>query len=376
MRRVCYVSGTRADFGLMARALDLAQRSGRVEVSVCVTGAHLSPAYGATVHEIEATGLRIAGRVPVNLDGTTGAVMAKALGAELIGITEILERDRPDLVLVLGDRSEMLAGALAAIHLNIPVAHVHGGERSGTVDEPIRHAISKLSHIHLVATTVSRERLIRMGELAENIIVTGAPGLDGIKSLVQKTRAELCDIYGLQPDRPISLILYHAVLQEAGEADRQMQEIMEAVKECDVQVLALMPNSDAGGQAIGQVLQRYASQQRFRVVTHLERSDFLSWMAAADVMVGNSSSGIIEAASLGLRVVNVGDRQRLRERNENTLDVPPDAGKIAAAIRSSLAAGRSHGHNVYGDDGAAARIVDALVTLPITPELLNKANAY
>ena len=376
MRRVCYISGTRADFGLMARTLDLAQRSGRVEVSVCVTGTHLSPPFGETVHEIEATGLRIAGRVPVNLDGTTGAVMAKALGAELIGITEILERDRPDLVLVLGDRSEMLAGALAAIHLNIPVVHIHGGERSGTVDEPIRHAISKLSHIHLVATTESRERLIRMGELAEKIIVTGAPGLDGIKSLVQKTRAELCDIYGFQADQPIALVLYHATLQEVSEAGRQMQEIMKAVKECNLQVLALMPNSDAGGDAIGQVLQHYASQRGFHVATHLERGDFVSWMAAADVMVGNSSSGIIEAASLGLRVVNVGDRQRFRERNENTLDVPPDAGKITAAIRSSLAAGRSHGHNVYGDDGAAARIVDALVTLPITPELLNKANAY
>lgn len=376
MRRVCYISGTRADFGLMAHTLDLAQRSGRLEVSVCVTGAHLNPAFGETVHEIEAAGLCISGRVPVSLDGTTGAVMAQALGAELIGITEVLERDRPDLVLVLGDRSEMLAGALAAIHLNIPVAHIHGGERSGTVDEPIRHAISKLSHIHLVATTESRERLIRMGELAEKIIITGAPGLDGITRLVHKTRAELCDTYGFQENKSIALVLYHAILQEADAADQQMQEIMEAVKECDVQVLALMPNSDAGGLVIGQVLQHYASQLGFRVVTHLERSDFVSWMAAADVMVGNSSSGIIEAATFGLRVVNVGDRQRFRERNQNTLDVQPDAGKIAAAIRRSLAAGRGQWRNVYGDDGAAARIVETLAALPITPDLLNKANAY
>jgi len=163
-RKICYVSGTGADFGLIASTLQLAAVRPGLEVSVCVTGMHLSPTFGSTVTEIEAAGLRICDRIPVDVETASGASMAFALGHELIGLTTVFARERPDVVMVLGDRGEMLAGALAAIHLNIPVVHVHGGERSGTVDEPVRHAISKLSHYHFVSTEGARERLVRMKE--------------------------------------------------------------------------------------------------------------------------------------------------------------------------------------------------------------------
>lgn len=376
MRRICYISGARADFGLMRHTLLRAQRSGSLEISVCVTGAHLSERYGETVKEIESSGLRICGRVPSDLDGSTGGRMAKAIGTQLVGITDVLEREKPDLVLLLGDRGEMLAGVLAAIHLNIPVAHIHGGERSGTVDEPVRHAISKLSHFHLVATAAARERLVRMGERPEHVVVTGAPGLDGLKEMVRCGRGELCRAQSLVADRAVALVIFHPVLQEAAQAGRQMREIMEAVRACDVQALVFKPNSDAGGQEIGRVIDAYVGDPDVRVLTHLERGDFVSWMAAADVMVGNSSSGIIEAASLGLHVVNVGERQRYRDRSANTVDVVPEADAIVDALRRALAAGRGDWNNVYGDGKAADRIVDSLLKLRITPELLMKANAY
>lgn len=375
-RKICYITGTRADFGLMARTLCLAQESGRLEVSVCVTGAHLRSEFGETVREIEESGLRIIARIPADVDGTTGAVMAKAIGKELIGITEALDRERPDLVLVLGDRGEMLAGALAAIHLNIPVVHLHGGERSGTVDEPVRHAISKLSHFHFVATKNARERLVRMGERPEHVIVTGAPGLDGLTTVKRVGRAEQCAAYGFDPGRPVALVVYHPVLQEIELAGRQAEQLMNAVVECNVQALIFMPNSDAGGREIGRVLQRYADWPDIRLLTHLGRAEYISWMAVADVMVGNSSSGIIEAASMGLRVVNVGARQRYRERNANTVDVTLESTSVVEAIRAALTAGRGYWQNIYGDEGAAERIIENLIRLPITSELLNKANAY
>jgi GDP/UDP-N,N'-diacetylbacillosamine 2-epimerase (hydrolysing) len=376
MRRVCYISGTRADFGLMARTLLLAQQSNALEVSVCVTGMHLSPLYGHTVGEIEASGLRICGTVPAELDGTSGMVMAKALGQELIGMTDVLAREQPEIVIVLGDRGEMLAGALAAIHLNIPIVHIHGGERSGTIDEPVRHAISKLSHYHFVATEAARERLIRMGEIPGHIFVTGAPGLDDLKNLAHCTRSELCGGVGFEQSRPVALVVFHPVLQEAGLAGAQMLEVMRAVFALNLQAVCMEPNSDAGGSEIVRVLRQYTDHPDVRVFTHLGREEFASWMATADVMIGNSSSGIIEAPTLGLPVVNVGSRQQFRERSENVIDAPAEEQAIIVATKNVLKNGRKQWTNPYGKDDVAEKVVGLLNELPINPQLLQKSNAY
>ncbi len=376
MRKICYVSGTRADFGLMSRTLKLAQQNGELDVSVCVTGMHLCKLFGNTVSEIETSGLRICGRVPVELDGSTGATMARALGQEIIGMTEIFTRDRPDLVVVLGDRGEMLAAALTALHLNIPVVHIHGGERSGTIDEPVRHAISKLSHYHFVATDAARERLIHMGEIADHIFVTGAPGLDDLKGLVRRTRSELCAEIGLDESRLVALVVFHPVLQEAAQAGAQMQEVMRAVFALNLQAVLLEPNSDAGGREIVRVLRQYADHPDMRVFTHLPREDFASWMAAADVMIGNSSSGIIEAPTLGLPVVNVGNRQQLRERSGNVVDVSAKEQAIVTAARNVLETGRRQWKNVYAKEAVAEKMTRLLIGLPISSELLLKSNAY
>ena len=376
MRRVCYVSGSRADFGLMTRTLRLAQSHPALEISVCVTGQHLAPGFGDTVHDVEASGLRICARIPVRLDGSTGATMARAVGHELLGMVDTFETEQPDLVMVLGDRGEMLAGALAALHLNIPVVHLHGGERSGTVDEPVRHAISKLAHFHFVTTPGARERLVRMGEAPEHVHVTGAPGLDGLADDARVGREQLCERLGLDPRRPVALVVFHPVVQEAEDAGRQMEAILSAVEACGLQAVCLAPNSDAGGQRIRAVLAGRPQRSDLRLLEHMDRISFVSWMSAADVMVGNSSSGIIEAASVSLPVVNVGSRQRQRERSANIVDVEADAGAFAAAIGHWQGKPRGPWPNVYGDGRAGERIDALLADLELSPAVLSKCNRY
>lgn len=376
-KNICYITGTRADYGLMTSTLKEIAAHPALSLTILATGMHLSPKYGLTVREIEADGFTLCGRVETPVDQPSGVAMARGIGIMLQAFVDILAAQRPDAVLLLGDRGEMLAGALAAIHLNIPVVHVHGGERSGTVDEPVRHAISKLSHWHCVATEQSRERLLRMGEAAQQIVVTGAPGLDGLTALASRDRAMLCEGVGFDAARALALMVFHPVLQEAPQAGAQAAAILDALLGAGAQVLALMPNADAGGDAVRATLATYAERHPgVHVLTHLPRPDFVSWMAAADLMVGNSSSGIIEAASFGTPVINVGLRQNLRERNANVRDVAAKPQALAQAVRDALVRGRHAPANVYGDGHAGARIVALLAALRVTPEILLKTNAY
>jgi len=376
VRRICYVSGTRADFGLMQSTLQAIDASPGLALDIVATGMHLSERFGLTVREIEAAGLNVAARIPVDIEQSTGATMARNLAKSLEGCVDAFERLRPDMVLLLGDRGEMLAGALAAIHLNIPVAHIHGGERSGTVDEPVRHAISKLSHFHFTATQDARERLIRMGERADRIFVTGAPGLDGLQQLATLDRVTLCKNMQFDPAGKLALFVYHPVLQEASTAAAEARALLEACLNRGFQVIALMPNSDAGSEAVRNVLTDYGSHPRVRVIAHLPRAEFVSWMAACDVMTGNSSSGIIEAASFGTPVLNIGLRQNLRERNANVTDVVNMGDKLDEALGIALQRGRFPPQNLYGDGHAGERIVALLGSLDISSSVLLKANEY
>lgn len=377
MRHVCYVSGTRADFGLMRRTLEAVHAAADLRLSIVATGMHLDERYGLTVRDIEAAGLPVAATLPMDGSGEpTGSAMARDISRMLARMVDAFERLRPDLVLLLGDRGEMLAGAIAALHLNISIAHVHGGERSGTIDESVRHAISKLSHFHFAATAQSRERLVRMGEAPAQVFVTGAPGLDGIVQDAGIPRADLLAGQRFDPARPVAILVFHPVVQEAAEGGRVATLLLNRLLRQGFQVLALRPNSDAGSAAVRAALDRQAGHADVRVITHLGRNAFLSWLAAADVMVGNSSAGIIEAASFGLPVVNVGSRQNLRERNANVVDVESLAQAVDDALARVRRQGRLPRQNVYGDGQAAGRIVELLRTLPLDPSILAKANAY
>lgn len=375
-RKVCYVTGTRADFGLMRSTLTALRDSEAIELSIVVTGMHLSDKYGRTVDDIKAADLPINATVELDFESATGAEMARNLGTMVAGFVDAFLRLAPDLVLVLGDRGEMLAAALSAVHLNIPVAHIHGGERSGTIDESIRHAISKLSHFHFVSTAESRDRLVRMGEQAANVYLTGAPGLDGIDALAIRSREELLRNAGLDHTRPVALMVYHPVVQEAATGAAGASEIINILLARGIQLVALKPNSDAGSEQIRAVLEARTAHSDVLIATHFPRELFVSWMAAADLMIGNSSAGIIEAASFGTPVINIGSRQNLRERNINVIDVTVDLVAIEGAIERALEHGRHDRRNVYGDGRTVDRIVQLIESLSLDPSVMMKSNAY
>lgn len=379
MRRICYISGTRADFGLMRPTLEAIRERSDLSLWVLATGMHLSSAHGHTVDEIDEAGLHIAARVEVPLEPATGATMARNIGIMLGAFVDAMEADRPDIVLLLGDRGEMLAGAMAGVHLNIPVAHVCGGERSGTVDEPVRHAISKLSHLHFTATKAARDRLIRMGEAETHVQVVGAPGLDGLADGPFASRDEVLRDHGLDPSRPFALLVYHPVLQKASSSAADAQRLLRQLEAADCQILALMPNADAGSEGVRQTLLKTVGRPGFALRTHLPRGRFIEAMRVADLMIGNSSSGITEAASFGTPVLNVGPRQNLRERNANILDVPHTDAALSKGIRAQLERGRYPTHNIYrhAEGGRAAdRIAAGLASAVLDARLLMKVNQY
>ena len=376
MRKICYVTGTRADFGLMRATLESIHSRSALELSLLVTGMHLSPKYGETWREIADVGLTIGVKVPVNLTGSSGSEMAIALGEQVIGFTKALEQIEPDIVLLLGDRGEMLAGAIAALHLNIPIVHIHGGELSGTVDESIRHAISKLSHYHFTSTNKSRERLVRMGEKPEHIFVTGAPGLDAIYKAEFLDRESLLMEYGLDGDAPFLLVLFHPVVQQVDEAENQTVLLLDAVVESEMQSLIIMPNADAGSKVIEKVISNYSKHKKIFTALHVPREKFLSLMKFSEVLIGNSSSGIIEAASLGTPVVNVGDRQQCRERNMNVIDVDFKKANICSAIQKAKKLKGEDWVNVYGDGKTTGLIVNKLLEISLSSTVLEKVNAY
>jgi len=226
MRKLCYITGTRADFGLMKTVLIAINKHPALDLSLVVTGMHLIGKYGDTISEIEQSGLNIVARIPVALYGQSGLEMSLAMAEQIKQMTLVFQENKPDIVLLLGDRGEMLAAAIVALHLNIPIVHIHGGERSGTIDESMRHAISKIAHFHFVASDESRERLIRMGEAEDSVFVTGAPGLDEVYRLSLLDKAALLNKYQLDVQQGFLLILFHPVVQDEADAGRQMEMLL------------------------------------------------------------------------------------------------------------------------------------------------------
>ena len=374
LRKVIYLSGTRADFGLMQSSLVLLAKV--ADLRIAVTGMHLAAGFGQTIDDIRAAGLRICGEVPIDVTTRTAQSMSSSIGECLIGITSLLQLEKPDLLVLLGDRGEMLAGAIAALHLGIVCVHIHGGERSGTVDEPVRHAISKLSHYHLVATVESRDRLIRMGELPEAIRVTGAPGLDGLIAMADMPLKSNTSALDSLLDQLFVLAVFHPVVQQAQDAYAQTTSLLLALKKTALPVVWLDPNSDAGSNDVLKALTDTGLPAGSIRLQHMRRNLFACAMKHCAVMVGNSSAGIIEAASFSTPVVNVGDRQRLREKSTNVVDVEPEVDAIYKAVMGAVKAGKVPCDNKYGDGKAGGQIVSFLTTLVLNPSILQKSNSY
>jgi len=381
MKKIAVVTGTRAEYGIFKPVLKEIKTNPRLRLSLIVVGMHLAREFGYTVKEIENDGFKIDSKISVLHLKDTGAAMARSIGECIAKMADSLDKTKPDILLVLGDRSEMLAGAVAATYLGIPIAHIHGGDISGNVDEPVRHAITKLAHIHFPATKESAERIIRMGEESWRVHVVGAPGLDSVLNAELPEPKQIVKKYRLDISKPIILAVQHSVVTEAKRAANQIRETLNAIVELGYQTVLIYPNADAGGRRMIEAIKEYEKYPFIKTFKSIAHEEYLSLMKRASVMVGNSSSGIIEAPSFGLPVVNVGTRQVGRQRAGNIIDVGYDKEEIKNAINKTLFHEKFRKkartcRNIYGDGKAGKRIANILSQTRINKRLLQKKMTY
>lgn len=377
-RRVAIITTGRADYGLLVPVLKAATESPALDPAVYATGAHLSRRHGMTVGRIEDDGWDIAARIETEpSDGTNKAElpMADKIARAVAGFSGAFRAHKPDICLLLGDRFETLAAAVAAAASGIPIAHIHGGEIStGALDNQFRFAITALANLHCVATTRARDRLIAMGESPQSVIHTGAPGLDHITAFQPTPRESFCRDVGLPGVAPFLLVTLHPETIGAQDATAQAGQLVRALEAAGTPVLATAANQDPAGCAINAVIEDACARNGWAFSSALGPR-YHDAMHHAAAMVGNSSSGIIEAASFGLPVINIGERQAGRERSGNVIDCAHDADAIAAAIRDALAMDPSGLTNLYSapkDMPASERIARAVAAMPLGPHALRK----
>ncbi len=339
-RKICVVTGSRAEYGLLFWIMKEIQNDPDLILQVVVTGMHLSPAYGNTYKCIEEDGFKIDARANIDLNSDTPEAITKSMGAGLIDFAGIFHKSSPDLVVVLGDRFEILVAATAAMMARIPIAHISGGEvTEGAIDDSIRHAITKMSSYHFVAAEPYRERVIRMGEEPARVLNFGDPGLDNIVRLKFMVRDELARDLNFELRRPTFLVTYHPATLSDIPPEHSTKALIDALDQFpEASIVFTKPNADTGGQVIAKMIDEYASTRRDRVtvVTSLGQRRYLSMMKYCDVVIGNSSSGIVEAPALKTATVNIGNRQKGRLRASSVIDCPEETGPIIEAIRTAL----------------------------------------
>lgn len=380
MRTVAVVTVARSDYGIYGSLLRAIQAEASLRLHLIAAGMHLSPEFGMTVEQIEADGFAVSDRIEMLLSSDTPLGTAKSIGLGVIGFAETFARTKPDLVVVLGDRFEMHAAALASLPLGLPLVHIHGGEvTEGAIDDALRHGISKIAHLHFTSTQAYADRLIRMGEEPWRVVVSGAPALDGLQSLAVLTPRELEASFGAPFDPAPVLVTFHPVTREGDRTPAQIDALLAALATLEQPIVFTMPNADAAGRLVAERIRAFVrAHERAYLVENFGSRGYFSAMRAARMMVGNSSSGIIEASSFRLPVVNVGSRQDGRIRAANVIDVSDDldVASIAAAIeRAADPAFRAclEGlNNPYERGGAAAVIVERLRSVPLDGRLLKK----
>ncbi|NQW22646.1 MAG: UDP-N-acetylglucosamine 2-epimerase (hydrolyzing) [SAR202 cluster bacterium] len=378
MRTIGVITTSRADYGIYLPILRKIQADPELELHLMVTGMHLSPEFGSTVTTIEGDGFEIGERVEMLLSSDTPEGIAKSMGLGTIGFAQAYARFRPDILVVLGDRFEMHAAALAALPFKIPVAHIHGGELTqGAMDDALRHSITKLSHLHFAATEDSRTRLLQMGEEPWRVVVSGAPSLDNLHSIKLLDRRDLEDKFDLHLDSNPLLVTYHPVTLEHADTAWQVKELLEALPEFNLPVVFTAPNADTNGRVITRMIEEFlGSNPTAQMVKNFGTQGYFSLMEYAAAMVGNSSSGIIEAPSLRLPVVNIGTRQQGRMRGKNVIDVGYGRNEIIEGIKKAIAPEFRENFcglpNPYGDGHASARIVNHFKGVSLDHSLINK----
>lgn len=366
-RTICVVTGTRAEFGLLRILLQEIQAEPTLELQLIATGMHLAPEFGLTYREIEAAGFVIDQKVEMLLSADTPSAIAKSMGLGMIGFADALARLEPELVVLLGDRFEILAAAAAAMVAGIPIAHLHGGETTeGAFDEAIRHAVTKMSHLHFVAAEEYRRRVVQLGEDPARVFLVGGLGVDVLQKMQLLSRAELEAELDFKLGVHNLLITFHPVTLEGASYRSQFQELLAALDQLtDTSLIFTLPNADTGGRALIAMVEQYVAARRHACAfTSLGQLRYLSCLRQMDAVVGNSSSGIVEAPTLKVATINIGDRQKGRLRAASILDCPPEREAILQAILQARTPAFqtvvAQAVNPYGSGGASQKIVRVL----------------
>ncbi|WP_461634099.1 UDP-N-acetylglucosamine 2-epimerase [Labilibaculum euxinus] len=379
MRKICVITGTRAEFGLLSHLMRLIDKDAEFELQLIATGTHLSPEFGYTINEIEEEGFTVNKKIEILLSSDTSVGVSKSMGLAQISFAEAYDELKPDLVLVLGDRYEILAAVTTAMIARIPVAHLNGGEKTeGAIDESIRHSITKMSHLHFTATEEYRKRVIQMGENPDFVFNVGEVGLDSIflRKLYSKTEFEKSIDFKL--NKKNILVTFHPVTLEKGMALKQFQELLNAIDQLeDTNIIITHSNSDMEGRGLIEMIKNYVSVNRNKAVEFpsLGYHRYLSALQYMDAVVGNSSSGIVEAPSFKIASINIGNRQKGRIQASSVINSEPNAKKISDAFTIAFSSEFQDQLqtvvNPYGQGGSSQQLLNILKKISFT-DLLNK----
>jgi UDP-N-acetylglucosamine 2-epimerase (non-hydrolysing)/GDP/UDP-N,N'-diacetylbacillosamine 2-epimerase (hydrolysing) len=375
-RKICFVTGSRADFGLIIWPMRAIRETLGLKLQLIATGMHLSPEFGYTIDNIRAEGFEVDESVETLLSSDSGVGVSKSVGLGVIGFADAFARLKPDLVVVLGDRYETFAAAQAAMFMRLPMAHLFGGDvTEGAIDEAIRHAITKMSHLHFATNADSARRLTRLGEDPARVFTVGSPGIDSIKRLKLMDRETIGREVGMKLGKRNLLVTFHPVTVEMDRSVGALDELFASLAALDPEfsLFFTLANADAEGRALNERIKAFVTGRPNAIaVASLGQLRYISLMNQADVVVGNSSSGIYEAPSLNVPTVDIGDRQKGRERAASVFHAAPDRGSISEAITGALARGRQPTVSPYGDGETSRRVADRIAAIPDFKALLKK----
>jgi GDP/UDP-N,N'-diacetylbacillosamine 2-epimerase (hydrolysing) len=379
LKKVLVITGTRAEYGLLRWVIDGISKSNLLELQLCVTGMHLSPEFGLTFQEIEKDGYQIDSKVEMLLSADTPSAITKSMGLGLIGFADEFNRLKPDLILILGDRYEIMCAAMAATVARTPIAHLHGGEATeGCIDEAIRHSITKMSHLHFVAAEDYRKRVIQLGENPERVFCVGGLGIDNILKLDLLSKQELENSLDFKLSVKSMLITFHPVTLEGNTSGDQMRELLASLsKFTDFKIIFTKPNADTDGRKILKLIENFClDNHNCRAYTSLGQLRYLSCLKYVDVVVGNSSSGLLEVPSFKIPTVNIGDRQKGRLKAGCVIDCSPIKNQIISAIKRAISLDFKESckviKNPYGEGGASQKIIQTLESIELTDIIKKK----
>ena len=370
-RKICVVTGSRAEYGLFYPILIKLQKSNKLQLQLITTSSHHSNEYGLTYRQIEDDGFAIDDKIDNLFSSDSNSSIVKSTAKATSLLSDSFDRLQPDMVLLLGDRYETHAAATAAMLMNIPIAHIHGGEiTEGAVDEKIRHSITKMSYLHFCSTETYRKRVIQMGEDPARVFNSGAPGIDNITNLNLLTKQKLEKELNWKLTSKSALFTYHPVTLEESDVEIDLEVILSILETFNLNILFTYANADLGGKVINQKIEQFCKIQpaKYKVVKSLGQIKYLSAMKYVDLLIGNTSSGIIEAASFKKPVINIGVRQKGRLRGENVIDCNLDSlqESIKLALSSSFRNKIKNLENIYGTGAAADIVLDKLINEPIS----------